>query len=126
MKKLLILLFSLLISFNSYGEWERVNDNVDGTTYYIDKDSIKVHDGYVYYWELTDYLKPTSMGHLSDKVYKQGDCNINRYKYLTYIFYTESMGNGNSTTADGETEWTYPSPESIGNFVLSYVCDYVN
>jgi len=30
MKKLLILLFSILISFNSYGEWTKVVEGVDG------------------------------------------------------------------------------------------------
>ena len=43
MKKLLLLLFSILISFNSYGEWEEVVESTDGDTYYIDKDTIKTH-----------------------------------------------------------------------------------
>ena len=36
MKKLLILLFSLLISFNSYGEWTQVSKDINNNTYYID------------------------------------------------------------------------------------------
>ena len=51
MKKLLILLFSILISFNSYGEWEEVAEGMNGDIYYLDKDSIKKHGGYVYFWE---------------------------------------------------------------------------
>ena len=45
MKKLTILLFSILISFNSYGEWTEIAKNTDGT-HYIDKDTIKKHEGY--------------------------------------------------------------------------------
>ena len=30
MKKLLVLLFSILISFNSYGEWEEIAENQRG------------------------------------------------------------------------------------------------
>jgi len=37
MKKLTILLFSIFISFNSYGEWTYVSETVDGSVYYIDK-----------------------------------------------------------------------------------------
>jgi len=41
MKKLLVLLFSILISFNSYGEWTAVSESVDGDIAYIDYENIK-------------------------------------------------------------------------------------
>ena len=43
MKKLLILLFSILISFNSYGELVEVTESTDGDISYIDKNTIKKH-----------------------------------------------------------------------------------
>ena len=46
MKKLLLLLFSILISFNSYGEWTKVNMDVDSSSYYIDFATVKKIDGY--------------------------------------------------------------------------------
>jgi hypothetical protein len=58
MKQLLTLLFSILISFNSYGQWTKITES-DGDSIYIDFDTIKEQDGYVYWWVLTDYLKPT-------------------------------------------------------------------
>ena len=67
MKKLLIPLFSILISFNSYGEWKELGMNVAGDTFYIDKDIIKEHNRYVYWWVLKDYLKPDEYGTLSEK-----------------------------------------------------------
>ena len=67
MKKLLILLFSILISFNSYGEWVEIGKNVNGDTFYLDMDTIKEHNGYVYWWSLSDYLKPIETGAMSDK-----------------------------------------------------------
>jgi hypothetical protein len=92
MKKLLILLFSLLISFNSYGEWEKLGKNVSGDTFYIDTDTIKEHNGYVYWWVLNDYLKPNEYGDMSGKTYVQGDCGVNRYKWLSIIYYKQPMG----------------------------------
>ncbi len=64
MKKLTILLFSILISFNSYGEWTKVGEDVNGNTHYIDTDTIKDHKGSIYYWVLTDFLKPNEYGGL--------------------------------------------------------------
>ena len=40
MKKLLILLFSILISLNSYGEWTYVSSNITKDDYYVDFDKI--------------------------------------------------------------------------------------
>ena len=58
MKKLLILLFSLLISFNSFGGWTKVADDSNGDQFFIDKDTIKEHNGSVFFWKLRDYIKP--------------------------------------------------------------------
>jgi len=86
MKKLiLILLFStVMFSSSSYAEWTKVNESVDGDTSYVDFERMRKHDGYVYWWELADYLKPTSTGTLSVKVYNQGDCKLFRYKILSF------------------------------------------
>ena len=126
MKKLL-LLFSILISFNSYGEWEEIGESVSGDTYYIDTDTIKEHEGYVYWWVLNDYLEPNESGSMSNKTYSQGDCVVNRFKWLSLIEYKQPMGEGSSeiiTTLP--EEWGYPPPDSVGGGLLKYVCDYVD
>ena len=60
MKKLTILLFSILISFNSYSEWTEIVQSTEGSTYYIDKDTIKERGGNVYFWGLLDRSTPDS------------------------------------------------------------------
>ena len=60
-KPLLIftLLFStLMFSTPSYGEWTEVSSNVYGDPFYVDFERIRKHGGYVYFWILTDFLKP--------------------------------------------------------------------
>ena len=52
MKKLLILLFSILISFNSFGELTEIGYTDAGNTFYIDNNTIKEHGGYVYWWTI--------------------------------------------------------------------------
>ena len=127
MKKLLILLFSILISFNSYGEWTRHGETTENNTMYIDYSKIKENNGFVYFWEMVDNLVPTKNGTMSTKVYLQSNCNTTQSKYLTYIFYNQSMGEGEGDSyTPTETEWFYPSPESIIYEIIESVCDYVD
>ena len=126
MKKLLILLFSILISLNSYGEWKEIGTNTSGSTYYLDKDLIKEYDGDVYFWMLTDYPKPYD-GYMSDKVYIQVNCGVFRYKPLSGTFYKQPMGMGEKKEyPPPPEEWIYPSTESTAYYLLSWVCDYVD
>jgi len=125
MKKLLVLLFSILISFNSYGDWKYIHDNVDGDSQFIDMDRIKENGGYVYYWALIDYLKPTEYGHMSTKMYVQGDCGVHRIKYLSFTHSKQPMGEGGETNNPPNPEWIYPSPGGGASYKLDSVCDYV-
>ena len=122
MKKILTLLFSILISFNSYGEWKYLHDDVNGNSNYIDMDRIREHGGYVYYWTLIDYLKPTKHGHMSSKMYVQGDCGVHRIKYLSYTHSKQPMGEGGETNNPPNPKWVYPGPDSIGELMLKTVC----
>ena len=100
-------------------------EDVDGNTHYVDFERIKKHDGYVYYWELGDLLKPNEYGILSGKAYKQGDCKKFRYKYLSFSFHKEPMGGGTGETLNTpDKEWTYPPPDSVSETILKSVCQY--
>ena len=127
MKKLLVLLFSLMISFNSYGEWKK---NWDGgsESSYINISSIKNHNGYVYYWRMLNYLEPTFEWQLmSTQIYSQGDCNLNRVKTLSYVYFKKGMGAGYSEQEESKNkDWKYPPPETYSFYALNYVCDYIN
>jgi len=126
MKKLLILLFSILISFNSYGEWIHTTNNASsGDIYYVDDQTISERGGYVYFWTLQDKVKPDDDGDLSGIAYYEGDCSMLRFKYLSLNFYSQPMGGGNSTKVDIDNDWRYQPPGSVGEALLDYVCDYV-
>ena len=129
MNKLLLiftLLFStLMFSTPSYGEWTKVGKNVSGDVFYVDFERIRKHGGYVYWWELSDYLKPTSGGDLSDKMYNQGDCKLFRFKTLSYVFHKELMGGGTGRVVEPGAKhkgWQYPIPGSSGENILKRVC----
>ena len=130
MKKKLLLIFTLLFStlmFStpSYAEWTKVNSNVDGTTTYVDFDRIRKHSGYVYFWYLMDYLKPSVTGRLSDKTYSQVDCKLFRYKWLSVFFHNEPMGGGTGDAfrlSPKYKDWLYPPPNSSIEETLKQVC----
>ena len=127
MKKILVLLFSILVSINSYGDWKWIGDNVNSDNYYIDFEKIKKVDGYKYYWFLTDLLKPDKDGDFSYVSYVQGDCKLSRYMYLSEFYYKQPMGEGKVTTNTFENpKWSYPPPDSMNEYLLEQVCDSVN
>ena len=96
--------------------------DVNGNTSYVDFDKIRKHDGYVYYWDLTDYLEPMN-GDLSAIVYNQGDCELFRFKYLSFVYHKQPMGRDTGESNNPKNpEWEYPSPNSVGEIVLKAVC----
>ena len=127
MKKLtliLSLMFSVMLSSPSYAKWTKVNDGVSGNTFYIDLERIRKVDGYVYWWDLANYLKPTNTGMLSSKQYRQGDCKLFRYKYLSDNYFSLPMGKGDVKGGSNipDKNWRYAPPKSAGEKILKSVC----
>ena len=123
--KNLILIFTLLFSTvffisPSNAEWTKVDEGGENT-FYVDFEIIRKHDGFVYWWELGDYLKP-QMGYLSAKSYNQGDCKLFRLKVLSYSWHKEPMGGGTGITVNIPDNWRYPNPKSIDEYKLKSVC----
>ena len=120
---LLAFTFSVMFSSTSFAEWKKTNENEVGDTIYVDFERIRKHGGYVYFWELLDYLKPSESGVLSHKTYAQGDCKLFRYKDLSHSFHNEPMGLGTGVTVNKpDKEWSYPPPNSSGEITLKLVC----
>jgi len=127
MMKKLTLIFTLLVSIvmfpsPSYSKWTKVVESVKGDTHYVDFDRIRKHGGYVYYWRLADYLKPSG-GDLSIKVYNQVDCKLFRFKTLSYSFHKDPMGKGTGDVQESiKKHWKYPTPNSSIEYILKSVC----
>ena len=129
MKKLLLTLlyFNVFFSSISHAEWTKIVELEDGISFYVDFERIKKVDGFIYWWDLTNYLKPTLYGHLSTKLYRQGDCKAFRYKFLRFYFYEKQMEDGVGQVEDPkEKEWQYPHPNSAQSVILKSICEYLN
>ena len=124
---LLTVLVLSLLSTPVFADWTKVDESVKGNTFYVDFERIRKHGGYVYWWDLSDYLKPTKYGDLSSKVYNQGDCKLFRYKVLSTSLHKEPMGGGTGKSVpvpEKHKDWKYSSPDSSGEEVLKSVCKY--
>ena len=109
-----------------FAEWTEATESVSGATYYIDYDTVKENNGYVYYWRLTDRLKPTEYGDLSTKTLTEIDCDIPRkFRFLSFVYYNQPMagGNGDAQKASSD-EWKYPSPNTVGDTLTNAACEY--
>ena len=80
-------------------------------TFYVDFASMRKVDGYVYFWRLSDFLKPDTYGELSYKIYTQGDCKLFRFKYLSDSYHHHSTDFKGSNTTDFE-------PLAITSFLI--------
>ena len=130
MKKLLLPLFSLILSFNSYGEWTKTNMDVNGASYFIDFETVKKKtDGYVVWWGMEDFVKGRD-GKMSTAIYNKGDCEESRTIFLSVVLYEQPMGRGKSEDLSGGgiinfediIGWSYPPPGSVAISNLKIVC----
>ena len=126
MKKILILLFSILISFNSFGEWTKVYTTTD-SDYYMDFETFKIREGYINYWQLIDLSMPMDDGNiLSAVVRNKIDCSSEGMKSNPILYYSKEMGNGDLVMSS-EVEppsWSYPPPGSAYYALIGVACDY--
>ena len=121
---LIALIFFGMFSSSSYAGWKTMDETVNGDILYVDFERIQKNDGYVYFWYLSDYLKPDKYGQFSDKMYIQGDCKLFRYKVLSDSFYKKPMGRGDILSGSNvpDKEWRYPSLNSMNEVILKTVC----
>ena len=125
--KPLLLTIALLFSTPAWAEWELFyqDKNIE---LYFDLNTIRLKDGYVYYWELINWKKPIQGRH-SGKVYFQSDCDSLRHKKLQIISYLKPMGVGNLidnySFAPDEAKWEYMPPDNARVIGLNSICSAI-
>ena len=120
MKKILILLFSLLLSFNSYGDWTKIIEE-DDKTYYIYFDNIKQKDGLVYWWLMVSESEDSS------QIYLLSDCDMSRMKPIQIMNYRKPLGKGEPSVGEiDDDSWIFLPPETTPTGLHAIACEYVN
>ena len=119
---ILTLIFTVISTSTSYAKWTKALTGSNGIDY-IDLEKIRKIDGFVYYWIMGDYNKPTEYGYLSAKFYIQGDCRMFRTKLLSGILFKEPMGGGTGKMQTINGDWVYPPPDTPAETFLTTVCN---
>lgn len=148
MKQFLVVLIAVLVPLLASGQngWKdlAVTENLE---YYIDSTSIKMVDGRIYATVKTMYISPESQEAYVDKIkkvfkkdadkkirkwadfaytitYGLYDCTHKRFKILEVEDFTS---NGNliikTKTKEIKAPWLLVEAETVGDFVLFYICD---
>ena len=137
LKLLTILPILVMAATTASAEWTKVAKN-EGDSYYVDFGNIKKKDGYVFFWNLSNYLQLASCFEsdlgieknsetLSSKTHYKGDCRMFRYKILNYSWHKKPMGKGIGMVDNTpDKDWTYPKINSVAGNILNSVCKYSN
>lgn len=128
MKKLILVLLYITFCFPSHSQWKEVVSNNDFREY-LDLNTVKKINQFIYMWSLRDYKNPQKNGNLSTKYYTKYDCHEMRYEVLSIVVYDVNMGRGrkfkylkNIYDESAEPNWIYQSEKDKKNFLLNTVC----
>ena len=123
----IVIILSILYPVNCFADfnWKKMGSNSKGDVFYIDLLSIKKVGNKVFYFTLTDYIKPTSLGDLSSKVYGEVNCLNFSFRYLKDFYYQQPMANGEpSTVFDEVSEWIENKKGSMFEILNKFACNY--
>ena len=130
MKKL-ILISTLLFSFNVWGDWDLSNKNSRGDITYIDTSSIRKIDNFLYAWVLTDWVYPQMGGFMySAKAMLKVDCKLQGMMVMDMILYNQNMGKGPPREPSIQDKdqfgkhWSYVAPNSLWEATVRDICSY--
>ena len=124
----ILLLLSLMAHANS---WKEFGKDSNGHIHYVDTDNIEKANGVIYYWSLVNFLETTTLGTRSNVSRYKVDCADKKQIWLSYAYFSESMGKGKKITSlvpvwnhYGSTlnEIRSLTPNSIEYRLMSFVC----
>ena len=122
----IIVTILMMLSSLSYAGWTKVIQTTNGDEYFVDFQRVKKHDGYVYWRQLTNRVKPSPSGVLSGKFYFQTDCKLLRYKTLSFSAHKAPMGEGIGITDNTpDQDWRFLPRNSSMETSLKAICKYV-
>jgi len=113
--KLLLLIFSLILSFNSYGDWTSVLPG-NNSSLYIDFETLEEREGFIY-WRYMD-----SWADGSAKSSAQGDCNLRGFKVNKRVNFSLPMGEGEGIENNMVSSWEYYEPNTGYEILLNFIC----
>jgi len=123
MKKVLIILLFLFSSSQCYSEWKSLYNQSNGNNIYLDFQSVKFKDGFVYWNELVNFHKPIS-GIMSMLVHMKGNCDKLQQKSIQFKYFSKHFGDEfvKSSVNKGK-KWVILDAKSTQYQILKRICE---
>ena len=114
----------------NYENWDFVSYDQAANNYYVDPNSFKKKDGLLIFKELTDFSSPNEYGR-SRISWLIADCTNLKISEIMVSFYSQSGGEGEEISSQklqkkDDLVWMDASvSKTVGNLIISYVCNQV-
>jgi len=126
MKKLLLTFFFLFFSSSSNGEWQFAYKQSNGYDIYLDFQSVKLHESFVYWNELVNFTQPLA-GIMSMLVYMKGDCVELKQKTIQFKYFSKHFGEGFiKLSSSNSKKWVIINKQTVPRSTLEQVCKSIN
>jgi hypothetical protein len=106
------------------GNWQSVGDAEDGSTYYLETDTVVKTKKGGRAWTLVSLTAPRD-GFLSAKTLFEFDCKSHKHHVIDMAFYDAAMGQGNQikNVVIPKTVWVSTDPNTTEGAYLEIACD---
>jgi hypothetical protein len=121
MKKLPILL--TFMAFAAHADWHLVHTDKGSARFFVDKDNLRIINGYRRAWILNDLGKPNGQGTASFRSVEEYDCEEKQARVMQIHAMSGPMATGNLVARrSGNGQWTKPEMDSIDKHLMESVC----
>jgi hypothetical protein len=125
MKKFLLVIIFLMVTFNSYAQsnWVYVATNSSGDDYIVDRASFQTQGDSITFWYRSNYKQRTEFGDLSGKMQRTINCRT-REAIMRFSMYYDDIDNGGQLTTFGKVSnsWEPIPPGTIVWSLYKFVC----
>jgi len=121
MKKLPILL--IFFGFAAHAEWQLVHTDTSAARFFVDKDNLRIINGYRRAWILNDLGKSNGQGTESFRSVEEYDCEQGQARVMQIHAMSGPMATGNLVARrSGNGKWLKAEAESIDQHLIAAVC----
>ena len=124
MNRLLLIIFCIFFNSPCFSEWKIVYKQTNGYDVYVDFQSIKFRENFVFWNELVNFSESLK-GMMSMTVKMKGDCKEVKQKTIKFDYFSKHFGVEfvKSSTSNSK-KWVIVDKESISHKKLKEICGY--
>lgn len=127
MKKLILILTTVLISGNVSAEWTRIDGGADDSDLYVDMDTFRRNGSKIKLWTMHNFKTWQGAGnqkYQSNKIQWELDCKEEQVRMPARLDFTGKKGAGRpvSTVYAPNDSWWPPTPQTLGEVVFNAGC----